>query len=81
MVAHYCLYSGYEVKIDVDKDEILERTADSRGRVTLGKEYSNKQVQLVVFEKDDPVSDELAKELAEILEENPELVERLSDEV
>jgi len=75
------LYSGYEVKIDVDKDDILERTADSRGRVTLGKEYSDEEVQLVVFEKDDPVSDELAEKLAEILEENPELVERLSDEV
>jgi len=59
----------------------LERTADSRGRVTLGKEYSNEQVQLVIFEKDDPVSDELANKLAEILEENPELVEGLSDEV
>lgn len=75
------MYSGYEVKIDVDKDDILERTADSRGRVTLGKEYSDEEVQLVVFEKDDPVSDELAEKLAEILEENPELVERLSDEV
>jgi len=69
------------VKIDVDKDDILERTADSRGRVTLGKEYSDKEVQLVVFEKDDPVSDEINERLAEVLEENPGLVEKLIDEV
>ena len=69
------------MKIDVDKDDILERTADSRGRVTLGKEYSDKEVQLVVFEKDDPVSDEINERLAEVLEENPGLVEKLIDEV
>lgn len=59
----------------------MERTADSRGRVTLGKEYSDKEVQLVVFEKDDPVSDEINERLAEVLEENPGLVEKLIDEV
>jgi len=69
------------VKIDVDKDDILETTADSRGRVTLGKEYSVKEVQLVVFEKDDPVRDEINERLAEVLEENPGLVEKLIDEV
>ena len=35
------------------KDQILEKRADSRGRVTLGSEYANKEVQLAVLEIDD----------------------------
>lgn len=32
------------------KDQIIEKRADSRGRVTLGSEYVNKEVQLAVLE-------------------------------
>lgn len=32
------------------KEQILEKRADSRGRVTLGSEYANKEVQLAVLE-------------------------------
>ena len=34
------------------KDRILEKQADSRGRVTLGSEYANTEVQLAVLEVD-----------------------------
>ena len=34
------------------KDQIIEKRADSRGRVTLGSEYANKEVQLAVLEVD-----------------------------
>ncbi|MFC6907151.1 hypothetical protein [Halalkalicoccus tibetensis] len=34
------------------KDQILEKQIDSRGRVTLGSEYANKEVQLAVLEAD-----------------------------
>lgn len=34
------------------KDQILEKQTDSRGRVTLGSEYANKEVQLAVLEVD-----------------------------
>ncbi|MFC6906910.1 hypothetical protein [Halalkalicoccus tibetensis] len=34
------------------KDQILEKQADSRGRVTLGSEYANRKVQLAVLEVD-----------------------------
>ena len=32
------------------KDQIIEKRADNRGRVTLGSEYANKEVQLAVLE-------------------------------
>ena len=32
------------------KDEIVEATTDSRGRVTLGSEYANSEVQLAILE-------------------------------
>lgn len=31
------------------KDHIIETTADSRGRVTLGSEYANEDVQVAVL--------------------------------
>ena len=34
------------------KDQIIEKRADSRGRVTLGSEFANKEVQLAVLEVD-----------------------------
>jgi len=36
------------------KDDIVEATTDSRGRVTLGSEFANSEVQLAILEvKDD----------------------------
>lgn len=32
------------------KDQIIEKEADSRGRVTLGSEFAGKEVQLAVME-------------------------------
>ncbi|WP_336346095.1 hypothetical protein [Halalkalicoccus ordinarius] len=32
------------------KEQIIEKRADSRGRVTLGSEFANKEVQLAVLE-------------------------------
>ncbi len=34
------------------KNQITEKRADSRGRVTLGSEFANKEVQLAVLEVD-----------------------------
>jgi hypothetical protein len=31
------------------KDQLIEKRADSRGRVTLGSEYANKEVQLALL--------------------------------
>jgi len=35
------------------KDDIVEATTDARGRVTLGSEYANSEVQLAILEVDD----------------------------
>ncbi|WP_336345974.1 hypothetical protein [Halalkalicoccus ordinarius] len=32
------------------KDQIIEKRTDSRGRVTLGSEFANREVQLAVLE-------------------------------
>lgn len=37
------------------KDQIVEKTADGRGRVTLGSDYAGKDVQIAILE---PVDDE-----------------------
>ena len=34
------------------KEQIIEKRADSRGRVTLGSEYANKEIQLAVLKVD-----------------------------
>lgn len=34
------------------KDDIVEATTDSRGRLTLGSEYANEQVTIAVLERD-----------------------------
>lgn len=38
------------VKVEIDPDAIQKRPADSRGRVYLGAEYANKQVEVVVLD-------------------------------
>lgn len=44
------------------KDEIVEATTDSRGRVTLGSEYANSEVQLAILEvESDEESETISK--------------------
>ena len=44
------------MKIHIEsKDQIVEKRADGRGRVTLGSEYAGKKVQLAILE---PIDDE-----------------------
>lgn len=42
-----------EVSVNVDLDEVVEVTADDRGRVTLGSEYDGETVALAVLSRDD----------------------------
>lgn len=37
------------MEVDVDPDDIKKRATDDRGRVYLGSEYANKQVEVVVL--------------------------------
>jgi hypothetical protein len=39
--------------VEVDPDDILERTPDNRGRITLGKEYANRSVQIALLSEGD----------------------------
>lgn len=46
------------MKIVVDsKEQIVEKTTDGRGRITLGSDYANKEVQLAILEVRDPDDD------------------------
>jgi len=38
------------VKIDANPTDLLEKTADSRGRITLGSDYANQSVKLLILE-------------------------------
>lgn len=38
------------MKVDFEPIEVIEKQADDRGRITLGSEYKNKQVKLLVIE-------------------------------
>lgn len=41
------------MKLQIDsKDQIIEKKADGRGRVTLGSDYAGKTVQIAVLEDD-----------------------------
>lgn len=35
------------------KDDIIERKADDRGRVTIGSEYADEEVQLAILDTED----------------------------
>lgn len=39
-------------------DQIVERKADDRGRITLGNEYSGKEVQVAILDVEDGDVDE-----------------------
>jgi hypothetical protein len=41
------------MKVEVSATDIQERTADGRGRVTLGAEYADKNVTVAVIEIED----------------------------
>jgi hypothetical protein len=37
------------VKVEIDPSELVEKTADSRGRITLGSEYANQSVKVLIL--------------------------------
>lgn len=42
------------MKVHVESpDDVVEKKADSRGRVTLGSDYAGKSVQLAILEVED----------------------------
>jgi len=41
------------MNVDVTPKQVVEKTADDRGRITLGAEYANEDVQLLIVENDD----------------------------
>lgn len=38
-------------------DQIIERKADGRGRITLGSDYANAEVQLAILEVDEDLEE------------------------
>lgn len=47
------------MKIHIEsKDDIKELKGDNRGRVSLGPEYANREVQLAILDTDDDDVDE-----------------------
>jgi len=39
------------MKVEIEsKDQIIEKKTDSRGRITLGSEYGDREVQVVILE-------------------------------
>lgn len=72
------------MKIEVKKEDIVEKETDSRGRVTLGKEYANQEVQLVVFSENEVITDEylqVAKIASEIMENPDKTLEEISEDL
>lgn len=41
------------IKIEIEPEELLTRTADDRGRVTLGSDYANQDVKLLIISDQD----------------------------
>lgn len=37
------------MKVDVDPNDLVEKTADSRGRITLGSDYANEKVKVLIL--------------------------------
>jgi len=46
------------MKVEVSASDIEERTADGRGRITIGSEYADKIVTVAVLDVDEEGSDE-----------------------
>jgi hypothetical protein len=58
-----------KVDVPIDPNDIREKQADERGRVTLGSEFANKRVLVTVLESEDPIDYEAAEEsAAELIE-------------
>jgi len=36
------------IKVEIEPEEIVEKTADDRGRITLGADYKNQDVKLLI---------------------------------
>jgi len=41
------------LKVEIEPKELVEKTADSRGRITLGSEYANQDVKLLIVGESD----------------------------
>jgi len=41
------------MNVDVTPKQVVEKTADDRGRITLGAEHANEDVRLLIVENDD----------------------------
>lgn len=41
------------MKVVISKDDVVEATTDDRGRVYLGSEYANQNVEVAVLEAED----------------------------
>lgn len=39
-----------KMKVEIIKDDIVDRKTDSRGRITLGSEYANKHVEVAILD-------------------------------
>lgn len=37
--------------VDVDPADLVEKTADSRGRITLGSEHANENVKVLILDE------------------------------
>jgi hypothetical protein len=45
------------IKIEVEPEEVVERETDSRGRLTLGSDWKNQEVKLLIISDPDPEDD------------------------
>lgn len=41
-----------EMKVEISKDDIIDKSTDDRGRITLGSEYANKEVEVAVLSEE-----------------------------
>jgi len=40
------------MKVEIEPDQLIERTADDRGRITLGSEHANETKRILVLKGD-----------------------------
>lgn len=41
------------IKVEIEPKQLVTKQADSRGRITLGSEYADKEITLIVTEVED----------------------------
>jgi len=39
------------MKVEIEPDQLIERTADDRGRITLGSEHANETKRLIILKE------------------------------